>query len=76
MIYGGIEAGGTKFVCAVATEEGRIQDRVQFPTESPVPTVSQAVEFFRNHEGLTAIGIASFGPVDPVSYTHLRAHET
>jgi len=64
VIYGGIEAGGTKFVCAVATAEGRVWDRVQFPTESPVPTVAQAVEFFRKHEGLTGIGIASFGPVD------------
>src|SRR6516165_3590496 len=64
MIWGGIEAGGTKFVCAIATEDGIILDRTQFPTESPVPTVEKAVEFFRQHSTPTHIGIASFGPVD------------
>ncbi len=62
-MWGGIEAGGTKFVCAVATDDGRILDRRQFPTESPVPTVAKAVEFFRGHE-VAGIGIGSFGPVD------------
>jgi fructokinase len=65
VIWGGIEAGGTKFVCAVANEDGHILDRTQFPTESPVPTVSRAIEFFRRARGdLAGIGIASFGPVD------------
>ena len=64
MIWGGIEAGGTKFVCAVASEDGRILERTRFPTESPMPTVEKAVEFFRQREGLAGIGIASFGPVD------------
>jgi fructokinase len=67
MIWGGIEAGGTKFVCAVAGSDGQILHRAQFPTESPLPTVAKAVEFFRQHQGeaeLAGIGIASFGPVD------------
>lgn len=63
MIYGGIEAGGTKFVCAVADEQGRIQSRIQYPTEAPAPTIAKAVEFFRAFPDLAAIGIASFGPV-------------
>jgi fructokinase len=64
MIWGGIEAGGTKFVCAIAAEDGRILERTQFATESPMPTVAKAVEFFRGHGELAGIGIASFGPVD------------
>lgn len=32
MIYGAIEAGGTKFICAVSTEELTILERVSFPT--------------------------------------------
>ena len=32
MLYGGIEAGGTKMVCAVMNDEGKIIDRVSFPT--------------------------------------------
>jgi fructokinase len=64
MIWGGIEAGGTKFVCAVAAEDGRILERTQFPTESPLPTIAKAVDFFRGHGEVAGIGIASFGPVD------------
>ena len=68
MIWGGMEAGGTKFVCAVASEDGGILDRAQFATESPVPTIAKAVDFFRAAGAargkLAGIGIASFGPVD------------
>jgi len=67
-VYGGIEAGGTKFVCAVGAGPGDIQDEIRFPTTTPEETISQAVDFFRAHhrrEPLAALGIASFGPVDP-----------
>ena len=64
--YGGIEAGGTKFLCAVGGGPGDIQAQVQFPTTAPAETLGRAIDFFRAHrDGLAAIGIASFGPVDP-----------
>jgi fructokinase len=63
VICGGIEAGGTKFVCAVADDQGRILQRTQFPTEAPKPTLARAVDFFRDLPDITAIGIASFGPI-------------
>lgn len=67
-LWGGIEAGGTKFVCAVATGPDDLQAEIRFPTTTPAETVRQAVAFFRQHQGnkgLDAVGIASFGPVDP-----------
>lgn len=68
-LYGGIEAGGTKFVCAVGTGPGDIQAEVRFPTTQPEETIQQAIDFFQaqieQRGSLTAIGIASFGPVDP-----------
>ncbi len=67
-LFGGIEAGGTKFVCAVGRGPGDIRDEIRFPTTTPEETISQAVDFFRTHHRrapLTALGIASFGPVDP-----------
>jgi len=67
-LYGGIEAGGTKFVCAVGGGPDDIRDEIRFPTTTPEETIDQAVEFFRTHhmrEPLAAVGIASFGPVDP-----------
>lgn len=45
MIYGAIEAGGTKFVCAVGTEELTILERVSFPTTTPVETMKQVIIF-------------------------------
>ena len=67
LLYGGIEAGGTKFVCAVGTGPDDLQ-MTRFPTTTPAETYGQAIEFFRPYARrgeLAAVGIASFGPVDP-----------
>ncbi len=67
-LYGGLEAGGTKFVCAIAAGPDDIRDEIRFPTTTPDETIGQALDFFRMHherEQLRAVGIASFGPVDP-----------
>ncbi len=69
-LYGGIEAGGTKFVCAVGTGPDDIRAEVRFPTTSPAETIQKAISFFNEqqkllHRPLTAIGIAAFGPLDP-----------
>ncbi len=67
-LFGGIEAGGTKFVCAVGTGPDDLRAEIRFPTTTPQETISKALAFFREqakHEPLKAIGIASFGPIDP-----------
>lgn len=67
-LFGGIEAGGTKFVCAVGTGPEDLRAVVRIPTTTPKETLAQVVEFFRQQiakEGaLDAIGIGAFGPVD------------
>src|SRR5215471_2657148 len=66
-LYGGIEAGGTKFVCAAGSDAGQIAARAEFPTTTPGETIERAAAFFREAGGrhpLAAIGIGSFGPVD------------
>lgn len=70
-LYGGMEGGGTKFVCAVGTGPDHLVDEVRIPTTSPDETLDRAVAFFKKHDP-TAIGIASFGPVDlnPASATY------
>lgn len=65
---GGIEAGGTKFVCAVGSGPNDVRAEVRFPTTRPEETIAQAIAFFREQAqevDLSAIGIAAFGPVDP-----------
>lgn len=66
-LFGGIEAGGTKFVCAVGTNPEDLRARAEIPTTSPEETIRRVVAFFELHIGrepLSAVGIASFGPVD------------
>lgn len=67
--YGGIEAGGTKFVCAVASHPEDIRAEYRFPTTDPGTTLRRAIDFFKDFQikngELKALGIASFGPVDP-----------
>lgn len=63
-MYGGIETGGTKTVCAVG-ENGTIVDRVQFPTgDNPATLVSGIAEFFASHP-IAGLGLGTFGPCDP-----------
>ncbi len=66
MLYGGIEAGGTKWVCAIGTGPDDLRAETRFPTTTPAETLAQAIAFFRAHgvEHLAAIGVGSFGPVD------------
>ncbi|RXZ01339.1 ROK family protein [Fictibacillus sp. S7] len=63
MKLGAIEAGGTKFICGIGDEDGKVLERVSIPTTTPDETIGQVLEFFRSKE-ISAMGIGSFGPVD------------
>lgn len=64
-MLGGIEAGGTKFVCGIGTGPDDLRTG-QFPTSTPEVTLPQVIAFFKEHGGqeLDAVGIGTFGPVD------------
>lgn len=62
-MFGAIEAGGTKFVCAVGNEDGSVLERISLPTTTPEETMKEVFDFFDAFE-LKAIGIGSFGPID------------
>lgn len=70
-MYGAIEAGGTKFVCAVSDEAFAIKDRISIPTTTPEETMKKVFSFFDQYP-TDAIGIGSFGPIDinPKSETY------
>ncbi|WP_027203583.1 ROK family protein [Butyrivibrio fibrisolvens] len=63
MIYGGIEAGGTKMICVIGDENGRILDRMQIPTKTPGETMPIMIDYFKGKD-IKALGIACFGPID------------
>ena len=73
-LYGAIEAGGTKFVCAVSDENLNILKRVKIPTTVPAETMAEVFKFF-DENPVVAMGIGSFGPIDvhmAISLRHLR----
>lgn len=67
LLLGGIEAGGTKFLCAVADRDGRILAETRIATTVPTETLGAASAFFRDaqrvHGGLSAFSVGSFGPL-------------
>jgi fructokinase len=65
--YGGIEAGGTKFVCMVAGGPQDIRAEIRIPTTKPDETIGRTVAFYQQQMEaihLAAIGVGSFGPID------------
>ena len=67
-LVGAIEAGGTKFILAIANRDGTILERARLDTRHPDETLCEAATWFEGaasrHGALSAFGIASFGPID------------
>jgi fructokinase len=66
-LYGAVEGGGTRFVCAVGTSPSDILDSTSIPTTDPAATMAGCLAFFRRaqefHGPLAALGVACFGPL-------------
>ena len=63
MLFGALEAGGTKMVLAIGNENGEILEQVSIPTETPSITIPKIIEYYKGKE-IAALGIGSFGPID------------
>jgi len=63
-IFAGIEAGGTKFNCALGTGPDDLRAETRLATTTPDETIGAVIEFLRAHARVDAIGIGSFGPID------------
>jgi fructokinase len=67
LLHGGIEGGGTKFICVVGRGPNEITDETRFPTTTPQETLERVCTFFTPHvkeARIKSIGLGSFGPVD------------
>lgn len=64
MKLGALEAGGTKMVCAVGDENGKVSDRISLATKTPSETMPEMIEYFKKNQ-VEALGIGCFGPIDP-----------
>jgi fructokinase len=64
MIYGGVEAGGTKWVCGIGSGPHDLHAVTTFPTTTPAETLARTADFFAQNGGVSAVGVGSFGPID------------
>jgi len=62
--YGGIEAGGTKWVCAIGDGPDDLRELATIPTTTPAETLDAAASFFQQNGKIAGIGVGSFGPID------------
>ncbi len=66
-LIGAIEAGGTKFVLALADHGSAVLDRAVIGTRSPAETFAEMTAWFEaaaaRHGRIGAFGIGSFGPI-------------
>ena len=63
-LLGAVEAGGTKFRCAMVSPDMRVVESRDVLTTDPDTTLAAVAAFFDRGRPVTALGIASFGPVD------------
>lgn len=66
-LFGGIEAGGTKFNCIVASDPDHVVAQTRIPTTSPEITLTAVIDFFRPYassDQISILGVGAFGPVD------------
>jgi len=76
MLYGSVEAGGTKFVCGIGDARGGSIETRRIETTDPDSTIAAVAAFFAEVTArigpIAGLGIASFGPVDldPASPRH------
>jgi fructokinase len=65
--FGGVDAGGTKFLCAIGTAQGKIERVVSIRTETPDMTLGKVAAFFNGWlaegKALAGVGICAFGPL-------------
>jgi fructokinase len=71
-LYGGVEAGGTKFICAIGPRSGEILSQTEIKTTTPDETMAKVVDYFKQNNSIVAIGLGAFGPLDldPSSNTY------
>ena len=63
MLFGTLEAGGTKMVLSIGNEQNELIEQTSIPTEAPEKTIPAMIDWFRD-KGIAALGIGTFGPVD------------
>jgi fructokinase len=76
-LIAGVELGGTKCICLLASGPDDIREEVRIPTTTPEETLGHIEAVLDRWSGYRALGVASFGPVsidrDATDYGHITA---
>jgi fructokinase len=75
--FTGIEAGGTKFICAIGDSAGKIIERARIPTTTAQETITNVIDWLKavsRKNPFEAIGVASFGPIEIDTNSPLYGH--
>ena len=75
MLLGGLEAGGTKMVCAIGNELGEVLHSITLPTLTPKETMGEMIAYFKS-QPIEALGVGSFGPLDLKATSPTYGHIT
>lgn len=62
-MFGSIETGGTKIICALLNEEGKILDKISISSLTPDQSMPAVISYFKKNP-VKALGVGSFGPLD------------
>lgn len=73
-LYGGVEAGGTKFICAIGRQSGEILAYREIPTTDPQETLANVTKFFKANQPTVSVGVGAFGPIDLDSSSSTFGH--
>ena len=63
LLFGAIEAGGTKIICAILDQNAKILKESSILTTTPEETSKQILSFFSSYK-ISSLGIGTFGPID------------
>jgi fructokinase len=79
-LFAGVELGGTKCICTLASGPDDIRDQRTIPTTAPdetLPAIKAVLEGWAQEQGFDGLGVAAFGPLqlDPndAGYGRVRA---
>jgi len=67
-LFGAVELGGTKIVCAIGTGPDDVREIVRLSTRDPAASLADVTSWLvagaQRHGPLDAVGVAAFGPVE------------
>ena len=80
-LYAGVELGGTKCICTLASGPDDIRDQRTIPTTTPdetLPAIKAVLEGWAQEHGFDGLGVAAFGPLqlDPQDEGYGRVRAT